>query len=107
MQWLYFTSKYHTKQLNPWPNSSGSCVVNYSQLFVCKREMEPFEDHPNTHGCLTGPRKNHSKSSLGNIQHQCLPKLLANVHIQLLFDGEKCVLLLCAWLLDFLKSSHI
>ena len=25
-----------TKQLNPWPNSSASCVVNYSQLYACQ-----------------------------------------------------------------------
>ena len=29
------TSTYHTKQLNPWPNSSASHVVNYVQLAVC------------------------------------------------------------------------
>ena len=27
-----FTSTHHTKQLNQWPNSSASCMVNYSQL---------------------------------------------------------------------------
>ena len=26
-----FTSTYHTKQLNPWPNSSDNHVVKYSQ----------------------------------------------------------------------------
>ena len=30
-----FISKYHTKQLNPWQNSSDSCVVNYSWLSAC------------------------------------------------------------------------
>ena len=29
------TSTYHTKQLNPWPNSPDSQLVNYSQLSAC------------------------------------------------------------------------
>ena len=29
---IIFCSTYHTKQLNPWPNSSASRVVNYNQL---------------------------------------------------------------------------
>ena len=33
---VIFTSTYHKKQLNPWPNSSASCVVNYSQLLLVK-----------------------------------------------------------------------
>ena len=35
------TSTYHTKQLNPWPNSSASRVVNYSQLSACQGNMQP------------------------------------------------------------------
>ena len=50
---VIFTSTYHIKQLNPWPNSSASHMVNYSWLSVCQGEVEIFEDHPNTHGCLT------------------------------------------------------
>ena len=34
-----FTSTYHTKQLNPWPNSSASRVVNYSRLSACQEDM--------------------------------------------------------------------
>ena len=30
---VIFSSTYHTRQLNPWPNSSASHVVNYSQLY--------------------------------------------------------------------------
>ena len=56
------TSTYHTKQLNLWPNSSASCVVNYNQQSACQGEMEPFEDHPSTHGHLTSLRnKPHQK----------------------------------------------
>ena len=78
-----FTSIYHTKQLNPWPNSLASCVVNYSWLSADPGAREPFKDHLNTHGCLTS----NSKSSLGNFQHQCLPELL--------FESKKYVML-CA-----------
>ena len=37
-----FTSAYHTKQLNPWPNSSPSCVVNCSWLSAFQGDMQPF-----------------------------------------------------------------
>ena len=75
------TSTYHTKQLNPWPNSSVSHVVNYSQLSVCQGDVEPFKGDPSTHGCQTSLRnKPQKKSSLGNFQHQYLTELLVNVH---------------------------
>ena len=101
-----FTSTYHTKQLNPWPNSSTSRVVNYSWLSACQGDMEPFEGDPSTRERLT---------SLRNKPQQKQPRQLsASIHasivsqcIQLSFDGEKCVLLLCAWKASFLKSSHI
>ena len=32
---------------------------------------------------------------------------IVSQRVQLLFDGEKCVLLLCAWKLAFLRSGHI
>ena len=34
----------HPNQPNAWPNSSVSCVVNYSHLFACQRDIEPLED---------------------------------------------------------------
>ena len=34
------TFTYHTKQLNPWPNSLPSHVENYSQLSACQGEIE-------------------------------------------------------------------
>ena len=40
-----FTSKYHTKQLNPWLNSSASCVVNYNRLSAWQGERELFKEH--------------------------------------------------------------
>ena len=74
---VIFTSTYHTKQLNPWPNSSASRVVNYSQLSACQGDMQTFEGDPYTRGRLTSLR---NKSSPGNFQHQYQAELLANVY---------------------------
>ena len=63
-----FTSTYHTKQLNPWSNSSASRVVNYGQLPAYQRNMEPFEEHPSTHGCLTSLRNKPQKSNLSSLR---------------------------------------
>ena len=71
-----FTSAYHTKQLNPWLNSSASRVVNYSRLSASQGDVEPFEGDLSTCGRLTSL----SKSSPGNFQHQYLPELLVNVY---------------------------
>ena len=45
---VIFTSTYHTKQLNPWSNSSASHVVNYSQVSACQGDMQLFEGDPYT-----------------------------------------------------------
>ena len=74
---VIFTSTYHTKQLNPSPNSSASHVVNYSQLSACQGDIQPFEGDQYTRGRLTSLR---NKSSLGNFQHQYLAELLVNVY---------------------------
>ena len=47
-----FTSTYHTKQVDPWPNSSASRVMNCHWHSACPEEMEPFKEHPSTCGCL-------------------------------------------------------
>ena len=73
---VILTYTYHTKQLNPWPNSSASRAVNYSQLSACQGDMQPFEGDPYTLGRLTS----HSKSSPGNFQHQYLAELLVNMY---------------------------
>ena len=75
-----FTSTYHTKQLNPWPNSSASRVVNYSWLSACQGDMDPFEGDLSTHGCLTSLRNKPQQSRQGNFQHQYWPELLVNVY---------------------------
>ena len=51
-----FSFTYHKKQVNAWPNSSASRVVNYCQLSACPGEMEPFKDHPSTCECLASLR---------------------------------------------------
>ena len=53
---VIFTSIYHTKQLNPWPNSLASRVVNYSQLSACRGDIQPFEGDLYTRGRLTSLR---------------------------------------------------
>ena len=53
-----FTFICHTKQLNPWPNSSVNHVVNHRWLSVCQGKMWPFDEgQPSTHGCQTGLKK--------------------------------------------------
>ena len=51
-----FTFMYNTKQLNPWPNSSASRIVNYSPLSSRLGEMEPFEDNLSTRRHLTADK---------------------------------------------------
>ena len=48
----------------------------------------------------------HSKSSLGNFQDQYLAELVVNAYSYHYCEGEKCVLLLCAWKASILKSTH-
>ena len=103
---VIFTSTYHTKQLNPWPNSSASRVVNYSQLSACQGDMQPFEGDPYTHGCLTNLRNKPQQKQPGQLSAP-IPGWIVSQRVQLLFDGEKCVLLLCAWKPAFLKSGYI
>ena len=52
-----FTSTYHSKQLNPWPNSLASRVVIHNQLSACQEKMGPFKGHPSTGGHQTGLKK--------------------------------------------------
>ena len=96
-----FFTTYHTKQLNPWPNSSASRMVNYSQLSACQEDVEPFKGDPSTHGCLASLRNKPQQKQPG--QHSAS---IVSQCVQLSFDGEKCVLLLCAWKPAFLKSSQ-
>ena len=59
------TSTYHTKWLNPWPNSPASRVAIYGRLAAYPLEMEPFKDHPSTRGRLTGLRNKPQQKQLG------------------------------------------
>ena len=91
-----FTSTYHKKQLNQWPNSSVSCVVNYNQLSICQGEIEPFEDHSSTHGHLTSLRNKPKQSNLGNFQYKYLPELLVNVYsYHLMVKLKVCLAVAC------------
>ena len=101
-----FTSTYHTKQLNQWPNSSASRVVNYSRLSACQGDMESFEGDPSTRGRLTSLRNKPQQKQPRQLSASILAWIVSQC-IQLSFDGEKCVLLLCAWKASFLKSGHI
>ena len=103
-----FTSTYHTKRLNPWPNSSASRVVNYSRLSACQGDMEPFEGNPYTRGRLTGLRNKPQQKQPGQLS-ESIPASIVSYCVQLSsrFAGEKCELLLCAWKVAFLKSGHI
>ena len=75
-----FTSTYYTKQLNPWPNSSTSCVVNHSRVSACQREMESFEGDPSIPDVQQALETSHRKISLGNFQHHYLTEWLVNVY---------------------------
>ena len=59
---VIFTSTYHTKYLNPWPNSPASRVSIYSWLVACSLEMEPLKDHPALVDVWQDPETNLSKS---------------------------------------------
>ena len=52
-----FISTCHTKQLNPWPNSSASHVVIHNWISACQGKMGQFKGHQSTHGSQTGLRK--------------------------------------------------
>ena len=103
---VIFTSTYHTKQLNPWPNSLASRVVNYSRLSAGQGDMQPFEGDPYTRGRLTSLRNKPQKKQPRQLSAS-IPGSIVSQHVQLSFDGEKCVLLLCAWKPAFLRSGHI
>ena len=100
-----FTSTYRTKQLNSWPKSSASHVFNYSQLTACQGDMKPFEGDPSSCGHLTNLRNKLKQKQPGQLSASVLAWIVSQ-SIQLSFDGEKCVLLLCLWNVAFLKSGH-
>ena len=89
-----FNPIYHTNHLNPWPNpiASRHRWFGYRWLSACPGEMKAlFKDHPSI--VWQASETSHSKSSLGNFQHQYLTKLLLNVLLllQLSCDCEKCI----------------
>ena len=85
------SSTYHTKQLNLWPNSSASCVVNYSQLSVVQERWSHLKTTQIFMGVWQASITSHSKSRLGNFQHRYLSELLGNVYSYcLMVKGVPC-----------------
>ena len=92
----------------------ASPVVNYSQLFACQGDVEPFEGDPSTRGCLTiKPQKQATaKAALhGNFHaaciNTCMLELLVNVHGYCLMVKSVSCCCVHAWKPAFLKSGHI
>ena len=101
-----FTSICHTKQLNPWPNSSASRVVIHSRLSARQRKMGPFKGYLSTHGCQTGLRKRPEWKQ--TVQLSAVVNTYPVGALMQLTDGdEKCVLKLCMYKTPFGKSGHI
>ena len=102
---VIFTSTYHKKQLNPWPNSSASRVVNYSQLSASQGEMDPFEGDPYTRGRLTSRKNKLQQKQPGNFQHQYLAELLVNVYSYcLMVKSVSCCCVRGSWLFSNLVT---
>ena len=89
-----FTSTYHTKQLNPWPNSLASCVVNCSWLPVCKGDMQPFEGDPSTHRRLISLKNKPQEKQPGQVSASILTGIVGHC-VLLSFDGEVCLAVVC------------
>ena len=71
--------------------------------------MKPFEDPPSTCGHMTSIWNKPQQQQPGQLSASSLTSyfFLVNSYVQLSFDGEKCVLLLCACKAIFLRSGHI
>ena len=85
-----FTSTYHTKQLNRLVKLISQSCGELQPAVCLSRGYTAIWRRPEHSWTSDKPHweTSHSKSSLGNIQHQYLPELLINWCIQLLFDGE-------------------
>ena len=80
--------------------------ILYSRLSAFQGDMEPVEGNLNTRGCLISLRNKPQQNQHGKLSAS-IPALIVSSYVQLLFDDEKCVYLLCVWKLAFLKSGHI
>ena len=69
---VIFSSRYHIRQVTPWPNLSTSHVVNYSHLSAYQGDMEPFEGDPNTCGCLISLRNKPQQKQPGKLSESVL-----------------------------------
>ena len=68
--------------------------------------MESFEGAPSNCGYLASLRNKPQQRQPRQLSAS-IPAWIVSQCIQVSFDGEKCVLLLCAWKVSFLKSGHI
>ena len=77
-----FTYTNHTKKLNPWPNSSASCVANFSRLSACQGVWSHLKLTWALVDIWQASETSHNKSNLGNFHHQylTLAELLVNVY---------------------------
>ena len=80
-------SIYHTKQLNAWPSSSASHVVNHNQLSACQEEMEPFEEHLCPRECPSSLRNKPQQTQHGQLSIP-IPGWIVRKCVQALFDGK-------------------
>ena len=78
---VIFTSTYNTKQLNPWPNSSASRVVNCSQLSACQGDVQPFVGDPDTREYLTNFRNKPQQKQPGQLSAS-IPGSLTDSRLQ-------------------------
>ena len=101
-----FTSKYwyHTKHLNAWSNSLASCVMNYCRLSALQERWS----HLNTTRALVDvwPASEIAtgKATRATFSQYFRDCYIVNVYHYCLI--VKSVLLLYAWKVAILKSSH-
>ena len=102
---VIFSSMYHTKQLNPWANSSASHEVKYSWLSACQGRWSHLKITQAFMNVQQASETSHNKSSLWQLSVP-MPKLLVNVYRYYLM--VKVCLLVVYVEVDFsLIQSHI
>ena len=93
-----FTSTHHTKQLNPWPNSSASHVVNQSQLSACQGEVEPFEEHPSSYEHPTSLRNKPLQKQPGQLSAPIPDWIISVYSHHLMVKSMSCCCVHGSWL---------
>ena len=70
--------------------------MNFSQLFACLEEMEPFKDYPSNLRMSDKPQKQATAKATWKISVP-IPVWIVSQCVQPSCDGEKNVLVLCVW----------